>query len=124
MKFTERLKQLSEAATPGPWTVWRSGNAPLENGTLVGQSAIRPVERPYNPEWIGYHSSKESAINAHRTAMFSDEDADLITTLRNSLPALIAALEAAEEVCDPLTHNPFAYSLCKLRQALASLEKE
>ena len=87
------LRALLARATPGPWRAWRSGNCPLMDGTLVGQSSIPEIPRPYEPRWVGHQDEASGLLWKHTTYM-RDEDADLIAAMRNALPALLSALES------------------------------
>ena len=93
----ERLKELEQAATPGPWRVVGRGYR------LRG---FPQVEMP--DEKISYFP------------VDTDANADLIVTLRNNAEALIEVAEAAREVARVLCYD----NLERLDAALAKLEVE
>lgn len=96
MTLADRLaafKKLAAKATPGPWRAWRAGNAPLKVGGC-GQSELKPLERPYNPRFVGYRRA-DSADAMHRKVMLKDADADYIA----SLPDLLKLTQDYEQRC-------------------------
>lgn len=100
MTLTEtrkRLRALHEAATKTPWRSMRDGNQYVETRHMptakcVATSAIPEVVRPWNPHAVIAFMKLDDANESR----FCDADADLIAESRNSLPALLDALDQAE----------------------------
>ena len=109
MNMLEKLKELQEAATPGPWD--REGF--------------------YNVLRIAKKSLDWELVNPTEDTLMPDEkDAEYIVTLHNALPALIEVAEAAKWVRETTNHayvlNQAAVkgALKRLDAALAKLEVE
>lgn len=87
MKTIERLKQLLAKATPGPWSGYIQDNDPY--GPLVGI--------------IDDHDTPHDVIRCAETSFDvepSTANVNLMAETRNALPALLAVVEAAEELSD------------------------
>lgn len=85
MKTIERLKQLLAKATPGPWSGYIQDNDPY--GPLVGI--------------IDDHDTPHDVIRCAETSFDvepSTANVNLMAETRNALPALLAVVEAAEEL--------------------------
>jgi len=101
----ERLRELEQAATPGPWLYIYAPDDSYGNEIImvkdVGGGQIQYAENCYTPE-------TEKA------------NSQLIAEIRTHLPALLAVVEAAEYA---FHHAPmFSVSWSRLKGALARLE--
>jgi hypothetical protein len=90
--IARQLLALASKATPGPWKAWRRGNAPLADGTLVGQSRMLGISAPYNPQRIGNHDPYRVYLR--------DEDAAFIAFCRTHAEALARAVIDLQEALD------------------------
>ncbi len=89
MTFRESLKQLHEAATDAPWMVgFEDGSGKDARGLWIDAPHIDSLASVVAAG--GGEYDREYGVRR-------DEDAALIVALRNSTPALIDLLEAAEE---------------------------
>ncbi len=107
MTFLEKLKELEEKATEGPWRSYRG----------KGYAGV-------------YSEGEDVQIWGREKADFTPEtferwrrDADMLVLLRNAAPKLIALLEAFQG------HNCAAKSMgsicpCEMCEALAALDEE
>ena len=100
----EELTRLEKAATPRPWQAMREGNQYVDckkiTPTPVGASRVHGVQRPWNP----YAAAQFGLTPEHHEAVrFKDDDADLVVTLCNHLPAILSALKENKRLREALT---------------------
>lgn len=102
---TTALKELADAASPGPWRAMRNGNqyldveldqrrgkdmiSPKGRVTLVGASIVEGLQRPWNPWWCGDSTSPAT----QETVRLKDADADFVAAARYAVPALCDEVE-------------------------------
>ena len=119
----EQLRQLEQAATPGPWEhgdVWRLAGVLYDDGTCVlcermgapvwkgmadinGERMMAHKHRDPEPWGIGHLLSAPDGLVAgnydyETGGVINPDDATLIAAARNALPALLDIAEAAEAV--------------------------
>lgn len=96
----DRLRELAENATPGPWEARRGSQWDFD-GSQVAQSSVRRADR--------------AAItwDDHGGEVFVPADAEFIAAAREAVPALLDALDEAEAVVErvremhvPQPHSP------------------
>ena len=93
MKILDRLQELEQAATPGPW------KADNDNRQIVFSNG-----------------------DCRLVAWVSDEDRDIIAALRNAAPALIRVARAAHWYHQDSQKAPCQIGVCGLCEALKELE--
>lgn len=96
------MRRLLAKATPGPWRSLRDGNQRVATrrspeAPAVGASRIEELPRPWNPD---AYAAFGMPAEEHEVSRFLDADADLIVAMRNALPGLLHALEAARSDLD------------------------
>lgn len=94
----DRLRELAENATPGPWTVEHGSDWGLD-GRQVPQSSVSRADR-VAITW-----------DDHGGEVFVPADAEFIAAARTAVPALLDMLDQAEAriqaVRDALAHHPY-----------------
>lgn len=115
MSTTQRLKDLLGRATPGPWEcAWGASR--------------QPIARAYSTK-ADTDGKAFGLYGATMVPIRVDEDMELCAESRNALPALLAVVEAAADVCEewPSPHvvkTPLDRRMAELIAALAALNTE
>lgn len=91
MTLLETLRALAPVVTPGEWQA--IGTDPAEGGDWFW------IKAPPHPAMRGF-TKEIGAINGSQSNPEQAANANLIVTLRNALPELIAALEVVKLVRD------------------------
>ena len=90
MTLIERLTQLHEQATPGPW----------RHQYVGGPGTLRQIARQFTGSTIAGIAPRQRIQTDHVGGVFPSADGDAIAALRNALPALIAYCKAAHVIAE------------------------
>ncbi len=109
----ENLRKLAGEATPGPWFAYvEYPRAGIRDDWIIAR---------HQPEY------PERDMMAIVGSMLSDgSNPELVCAMRNALPAILAALDAAQAVADYgiNDHRHAHYAMGDLHAALAALESQ
>jgi UDP-2,3-diacylglucosamine pyrophosphatase LpxH len=97
-RFADKLRELRERATKGPWSESESN-----------QEGLVAVASDGFDVWVVSGRKK---------------DRELIAFLANHAAEIEALVRAADEVCNPSGYRDYLVSHNELRQALSALDKE
>lgn len=106
--MVEKLRELTRAATPGPW-VW---------ATDKGAPTYVQLYMP-DAEFTEYEADVISASGDD--VLVAEVNADLIVAMRNALPALLDVVDAAQR-CFGASYADQGQRWAQLRDALGRLE--
>lgn len=121
MNIIDRLKNLEDKATEGEWRIAKETH-PLATFTSI-KGGIPFNRFGGSPCVVGSGSfTRRSGEESYEVfgPVISDEDAELIVTMRNALPALLKVVEAAQESVKEGAHYKEVEAL---EDALAELNK-
>ncbi len=131
----EELQRLHEAATQGPWFAHNTEDSLFMNAYAVTTSENEPNldgctdfhKEAHDKSVVALTLLQQPRVVGHESNRWA-EDADLIATMRNALPALLRVARAAERCLDGSEvdgwHTPMREGdVIELRAALDELER-
>ena len=112
----DEIRARAEAATPGPWVA----NAETRGNTIAVVLSDRPRDQYYIDPWPPGNCARHPL-----------DDAKLIATMRQDIPALLDALEEARNgnerlqgMCQRLAHNAGQLRRALIKAANAAILEE
>jgi len=124
MNIIEKLEELNSKATQAPWDAQKEVHRLATFTSIKGGEAFNRFGG--RPCVVGSNSFTRSS-NGDTYEVFgsciSDEDAELITTMRNTLPALLNVVKAAEAVINSPGSNCVDDVLYDQEPLVAALKK-